>query len=56
VAGASGTTILMRIRWTPAALNDLQKISSYIEAQSDIATANRICRIIYTAVQSPAFS
>lgn len=41
----------MRVRWTPAALNDLRIISSHIERQRNLATANRICRIIYDAVQ-----
>lgn len=40
-----------RIRWTPAALSDLRSISSYIEQQRNLATANRVCRIIYDAVQ-----
>jgi toxin ParE1/3/4 len=40
-----------RIRWTPLSLEDLQDISLYIESQRDIATANRVCRSIYEAVQ-----
>lgn len=40
-----------RIRWTPLAINDLKTISSYIEGQRNLATANRVCRIIYDAVQ-----
>jgi toxin ParE1/3/4 len=42
---------LSRIRWTTSALNDLKTISSYIEGQRNLATANRVCRIIYDAVQ-----
>jgi toxin ParE1/3/4 len=41
----------MRVLWTPAALSDLKTISSYIEGQRNLATANRICRIIYETVQ-----
>jgi plasmid stabilization system protein ParE len=43
---------LTRIRWTPLALNDLKAISGYIEWQRNLATANRVCRLIYDAVQS----
>jgi toxin ParE1/3/4 len=39
------------IRWTPLALNDLKAISGYIELQRNLETANRVCRIIYDAVQ-----
>ena len=39
------------IRWTPSASNDLKTISSYIESQRNLATANRVCRVIYEAVQ-----
>ena len=42
---------MKRIRWTPLAINDLKIISSHIEAQCNLATANRVCRIIYDAVQ-----
>jgi toxin ParE1/3/4 len=42
---------LKRIRWTPLAIDDLKAISSYIEEQRNLATANRVCRIIYDAVQ-----
>ena len=42
----------MLLRWTPSAFNDLKIISSYIEQQRNLATANRVCRIIYDAVQS----
>ena len=41
----------MLVRWTPAALNDLKTISGYIEAQRNLATANRVSRIIYDAIQ-----
>ena len=39
------------IRWTPSASNDLKTISGYIESQRNLATANRVCRIIYDTVQ-----
>lgn len=42
---------MSRIRWSTSALNDLKTISSYIEGQRNLATANRVCRIIYDAVQ-----
>ena len=42
---------MSRILWTPLALEDLQGISSYIEGRSTLATANRVCRTIYDAVQ-----
>lgn len=42
---------MIRIRWTTSALNDLKTISSYIEGQRNLATANRVCRLIYDAVQ-----
>jgi toxin ParE1/3/4 len=41
----------MLVRWTPLALNDLKIISSHIERQRNLATANRVCRIIYDAIQ-----
>jgi addiction module RelE/StbE family toxin len=41
----------MRIRWTPSALNDLKTIFLHIERQRNLATANRVCRIIYDTVQ-----
>ena len=41
----------MLIRWTPLAFNDLRIISVYIERHGNLATANRICRVIYDAVQ-----
>jgi toxin ParE1/3/4 len=41
----------MLIRWTPSALNDLKIISRHIERQRNLATANRICRIIYDTIQ-----
>jgi toxin ParE1/3/4 len=40
------------IRWTPLAVSDFKAISSYIEEQRDLATANRVCRIIYDAIQT----
>jgi plasmid stabilization system protein ParE len=41
----------MFIRWTPRAFDDLKTISSHIERQRNLATANRVCRIIYDAIQ-----
>jgi addiction module RelE/StbE family toxin len=41
----------MRIRWTPSALNDFKTISGHIERQRNLATANRVCRTIYDAIQ-----
>jgi plasmid stabilization system protein ParE len=41
----------MVIRWTPLAINDLKSISSHIERHRNLTTANRVCRIIYDAVQ-----
>ena len=41
----------MLIRWTPRAFNDLKTISSHIERQRNLATANRVCRIIHRFVQ-----
>ena len=42
---------MSRIRWTTSALNDLKIISLYIEGHRNLVTANRVCRIIYDAVQ-----
>lgn len=42
---------MKRIRWTPLAITDLKSISSYVEGQRNLATANRVCRIIYDAIQ-----
>ena len=42
---------LILVRWTTSALDDLQHISGYIEGQRNLATANRVCRMIYNAVQ-----
>ena len=41
----------MLIRWTPTALEDLKGIPAHIERQRDLATANRVSRIIYDAIQ-----
>jgi plasmid stabilization system protein ParE len=41
----------MLIRWTPRAFNDLKTISSHIERQRNLATANRVCRIIHDTIQ-----
>ena len=42
----------LRIDWSPSALADLQAIAEWIEQDRDLATANRIARAIYDAVQS----
>ena len=42
---------MKHIRWTPFALDDLKEISGYIEGQRNLATANRVCRTIYDAIQ-----
>jgi toxin ParE1/3/4 len=41
----------MRIRWTSRAFDDFKHISAYIEEQRNLATANRVCRAIYDAIQ-----
>jgi addiction module RelE/StbE family toxin len=41
----------MLIRWTPSAVDDLKIISSHIERQRNLATANRVCRTIYDSIQ-----
>ena len=41
----------MTIRWTHAALTDLQNISRQIEQDRNLTTANRVCRTIYDAIQ-----
>jgi len=42
----------MRVRWTPAAVNDLKAISNYIERDRNLDAANRVCRAIYNTVQT----
>lgn len=42
----------MPIRWTPSALDDFKTISRRIEQERNLATANRMCRKIYDAIQS----
>ena len=42
----------MRIDWSPLAVADLKAITEWIEQDRDLATANRIARTIYDAVQS----
>jgi plasmid stabilization system protein ParE len=42
----------MLIRWRPRAFDDLKTISSHIERQRNLATANRVCRIIYDTIQT----
>lgn len=41
-----------RIRWTPAAIEDLKAVSRFIERERNLRTANRVCRLIYDAIQS----
>lgn len=41
----------MQLLWTPNALKDLRSISVFIEQRRNIATANRVCRLIYDTVQ-----
>ena len=41
----------MQIRWTQAALEDFKAISFRIEQERNLATANRVCRAIYDAIQ-----
>jgi len=41
----------MLIRWTPLALTDFKTISHRIEQERNLATANRVCRTIYDAIQ-----
>ena len=50
MAGAT-TAFLTRIRWTLRAVSDLKAISSYIEQRRNLVAANRVCRIIYDAVE-----
>jgi toxin ParE1/3/4 len=42
----------MRVRWTDDAAADLRQISARIENDRSRTLANRICRAIYSAVQS----
>jgi plasmid stabilization system protein ParE len=42
----------VRIVLTPLATADLQNISHFIEADRSLATANRVCRIIYDSIQT----
>ena len=44
--------LLMQIRWAPTALNDFKTISYRVERQRNLATANRVCRQIYNAIQT----
>jgi len=41
----------MVVRWTPLAITDLKGISIHIERDRNLATANRVYRIIYDTVQ-----
>lgn len=40
-----------RIRCTTLAVDELKTISYRIERERDLATANRVCRAIYEAIQ-----
>jgi addiction module RelE/StbE family toxin len=51
VAGTT-RTLLTYIRWTPAALDDLKAISDYVEQQRSLSAANKVCRVIYDAIQT----
>lgn len=42
----------MRVQWSAPSLSDLQGISTYIEAATNLQTANRITREIYKSAQS----
>jgi plasmid stabilization system protein ParE len=42
----------VRVDWSPSAVAELQAIAAWIEQDRDLATANRIARTIYDAVQS----
>jgi toxin ParE1/3/4 len=42
----------VRLNWSPAAVADLKAIAEWIEQDRTLATANRIARAIYDAVQS----
>jgi toxin ParE1/3/4 len=50
VARESGA-ILTKVRWTQAATGDLKAISWRVAERSNLATANRVCRTIYDAIQ-----
>jgi len=43
---------LTHIRWTAQAFKDLQTISSYVERQRNLASANKVCRTIYDTIQN----
>lgn len=51
MAGRAGTLLIL-IRWTELALNDLKAIAYRIEHKRNLATANRVCRTIYDAIQT----
>ena len=42
----------MRLEWSPHAFADLKTISEYVEQDRSQATAKRITRAIYDAIQS----
>jgi plasmid stabilization system protein ParE len=41
----------MRLHWTLNALNDLGEISSYIEQERSISSADKVCSIIFESIQ-----
>lgn len=41
----------MLLHWTPNALNDLQEISSYIERERSISSADKICSLLFESIQ-----
>ncbi len=43
---------MIRIRWTTIALDQFKNISYRIEKDRDLATANRVCRTVYDAIQT----
>ena len=41
----------MQIRWASLALEDLKLISFRIERERNLASANRVCRVIYNTAK-----
>lgn len=41
----------MVLHWTPNALNDLSEISSYIEQERSISSADKVCSILFESIQ-----
>lgn len=42
---------LIRLVWTPEAVDDLRRLSNYLEQERSLTIANQVCRIIYDAIQ-----